>query len=305
MKDVFIIATGYSVANITQEEKEYIKACPTIGVGHLLTYHELIDIVPDHFLLVGEPHDHPTRSIGKHGLFYNVAEIIQKKKLDTIVYARESNLKYVRGEDYPWDSWCPGIKEWSKKQPLPPKNPNLRTQAINCSEQGSYGNKTAHIWAKTLDDQFFFNSSIATAINLACVLYPNHNIKLVGNDGGVSGKYFYTQKNLKPEQITVDGARVAKWANGNIPSKINVHYNNINYATAYCSDRCEESGNNLYNTNKRSWFTDDPATNLEIFFENGKLFKSVGNQLKKNVQTMEQCRAAFPNLFRLKYRTIL
>jgi len=303
MNDVFILATGYSLANITQEERDYIKTCPTIGVGHLLTYHELIDIVPDHFLLVGEPQDHPSRSIGRHGLFYNVAEIIKEKSLDTIVYARESNLKYVRGDDYPWDSWCPDIVQWSKRQPLPPKNPKLRTQAIDCSEQGAYGKKT--IWAETLDDKFFFNSSIATAINLACVLHPGYNIKLVGNDGGVSGKYFYTERDLKPDDISIDGEAVARWANGNKPSKKNIHYNNLNYSTVYCSKQCEKSGNTLYNTNKMSWFTDDPESNLTIFEENKSVFQSVGLQLKANVQSFDDARKTFPNLFNLKYQSIL
>lgn len=303
MKDVFIIAPGYSLADITQEEREYIKTCPTVGVGHLLTYHELIDIVPNHFLMVGEPQDHPSRSVGRHGLFYNVAETIKEGNLDTIVYARESNLKYIRGEDYPWDSWCPDIEKWAKRTPLPPKNPNLKTRAIDCSEQGNYGKK--NIWAKTLDDQFFFNSSIATAINLACVLYPNHNIKMIGNDGGVSGKYFYTERDIKPEQFSIDGHGLAKWANGNKPSKINMHYNNLNYSTVYCSDQCEKSGNVLYNTNKRSWFTHHPESNREIFDKYRDVFVSVGLQLKRKVESFEECQETFPNLFQLKYAPIL
>ena len=201
------------------------------------------------------------------------------------------------------DSWCPDINVWSKRQPLPPKNPNLKTQAIDCSEQGKYGNK--NIWAETLDDKFFFNSSIATAINLACVLYPGSNIKLVGNDGGVSGKYFYTERDLKPDDISIDGKNVARWANGNKPSKKNVHYNNLNYSTVYCSDQCLKSGNILYNTNKRSWFTYHPESNQAIFEEYRDVFVSVGAQLKRDVQSFDDCRDTFPNLFNLKYQSIL
>lgn len=303
MKDVFIIAPGASLADTSQEERDYIKTCPTIGVGHLLTYHELVDIVPDHLLMVGEPQDYPTRCVGSKGLFYNVAEIIKEKNLDTIVYAREANLKYVRGEDYPWDSWAPDIEKWSKKVPLPPKNPNLRTKAIDCCERGQHVNKG--VWAETIDDMFFFSSSIATAINLACVLYPETNIKMVGNDGGVMGKYFYTQRDVRPEQFCIDGKALAKWANGHLPSKINIHYNNLHYSTKYCSEQCKKSGNALYNTNKKSWFTHHPESNLEVFHQYEETFMHVGAQIKKRIQSFDDCKAAFPNLFQLDYMPIL
>ncbi len=302
--EIYIIATGGSLNDLTKEEKEHIKSCPTIAVGHYLLYHELIGIVPDHFLMCGCPSDHPTCSIGTNGMFYTVSEIMREMKLKTKLYSTPGNIDYLKGIDWPHDSRIPsGIDKWMSTRELPKRNDDLDAYGIDCSE---HHKSHAGVWAKTLEDKFFFASSISTSINLACVLYPGYKIKIVGNDGGVSGNYFHSEVHIDSSQLTVDGRALAKYANRQIRSNKNIHYNNSNYTTQYCIDKCKESGNELYNSNKYSWFTKHDEANREVYESNKEVFKNIGDAFGgRYINTFEDLKSILPHLFQIPYEPVI
>ena len=304
MKEVFIIATGGSLNDLTEAEKKHIRSCPTIAVGHYLLYHELIGIVPDHFLMCGCPSDHPTCAIGTNGMFYTVSDIMRELKLKTICYSTPGNIDYLKGIDWPHDSMIrTGIESWMSTRSLPPLNESLPSRAIDCSEHHA---SHAGEWATTLDEKFFFASSISTSINLACVLYPGYKIKMGGNDGGVAGNYFHSERNIDTSELTVDSKALCRYANQQIRSKKNIHFNNSNYTTQYCMERCKESGNELYNCNKYSWFTKHDEANREVFEQNKGVFKEIGGAFGgRPINSFEDMKSVLRFTFQIPYEPVI
>ena len=303
-KEVFIIATGGSLNNLTELEKDHIRSCPTIAVGHYLLYHELIGIVPDHFLMCGCPSDHPTCAIGTNGMFHTVSDIMREMNLKTVCYTTPGNVDYLKGIDWPHDSMirC-GIDKWKSSRSLPPRNESLNAIAIDCSEHHA---KHAGEWATTLKEKFFFASSISTSINLACVLYPGYKIKMVGNDGGVSGNYFHSERNIDPSELTVDGKALCRYANQQMRSKKNIHFNNSNYQTQYCLEKCKDSGNELYNCNKYGWFTKHDEANAEVYEQNKEVLTNLGGAFGgRHIDSLESMKKVLPFTFQIPYKSVI
>lgn len=250
MKDLFIILPGPSLNNLSAKEKDYIKSRPTISSGHYLMYWETIGIVPDHYIWAGYAWDNPTSGIVPGGIFYGFSVICKHHNLKTDFFVSKENKLYLDGGPIPSSAKHPTLGK-SLKPCV--NNHKILSHSIDISESPSY--QSEQVWAKNLKDKFWFNSGVGSAINLASVLYPNHNIKLIGNDGGPSNQYFYNQNKCNKDLITLFAKELknrAKPPSGH--SKIN-HYNMSFFNTQYAIKKVKESGCNLYNCNKKSFFT--------------------------------------------------
>jgi hypothetical protein len=257
MKDVFIIVTGSSLNNICKEEKDYINSCPSICAGHYLLYWELLGIKPNHFVFPGHAWDSPTNGIIPGGLFYGVVEICEHHKLDVDFYVIPETYNYIK------NGIIPIHKSGLGKRLKPCKvNNSVKCTAINVSESLHY--QSTEVWAHDLKDKFWFNSGIGTAINLATVLYPNSNIKLLGNDGGSSGQYFYNQKESNLDLITLFQKDLKRFAQPRKKSAI-PHYNMSFFNTTYAIQKTKDYNCKLFNCNKNSYFTKYSKSKLSDF----------------------------------------
>lgn len=257
MKDVFIMLTGPSLNNISREEKDYVNSCPVICAGHYLLYWELIGIKPNHFVFPGHAWDSPTNGIVPGGLFYGVVEICKYHKLDIEFYVIPETYDYIKNGIIP-------IHESGLGKNLKPCkiNDSIKCISINASEKLSHQSTT--VWANDLKDKFWFNSGIGTAINLATVLYPNSNIKLLGNDGGSIGQYFYNQDESNLDLITLFKKDLKHFSKPRRKSSV-PHYNMSFFNTKYAIKKSKDHGCNLFNCNENSYFTKSSKSKLSNF----------------------------------------
>jgi hypothetical protein len=262
MTDVFIILPGPYLNNLTKEEKEYIKTRPTIATGHYLLYWETIGIIPDVYIHVGHAWDHPTNCIVPGGLFYGASVICKHHDLDTKFYVQPETKLYLDGGPIPKSDAHPGLGKSLKPCP---ENHGIESTAIDITEHPSH--QGASIWAESITGRFWFNSGVGTAINLATVLHPECDIKLIGNDGGTAGGYFYNSEKCDKSLITVMGKELTSWAKPS-PKSQTLHYNMNHYNAPHAVKMVEQRGGRLFNCNRESYFTQGAEKYIDMDISN-------------------------------------
>ena len=192
MNDVFILGHGLSLLDLTEEEKDYIKSCPSFTTSIYLPYYEAIGIVPDYLVLPNPLDDYPARIIVTGGSVLASATVCHKHNLKTQWYTHSQIYDYLVHKKFTKPYWQQDNPRTSK--PVHPSikhldfDPKFQITQIDCGETVGFH----RAWATNINERFLFSSSSATAINLAGILYPNHHIKLIGVDGGKC-KCFYHQ----------------------------------------------------------------------------------------------------------------
>lgn len=276
MKDVFIILTGTSLNKITEEEKEYIKTCPTITTSLYPLYQEWFGIVPDNFIFAGPIWDQPTLSLVKGGAMWAMSEIHRENNLHTTWYVDKETKIYLEGGDIPLCSTNPNYDDAVKAGCSDEKiyrhinkckfNKNLKIVETDCGEAMKYHHGCGDIvWAEDINDVFWFSSSIGTCINLATVLYPKSNIKLIGNDGG-NCNYFYSELAKEGKTLKMFNKELVAYALGAVSNS--THYNVRGFNIPYMLDQVESRGSLVYNCNYNSMFSDTPVgTEFDDFYE--------------------------------------
>jgi hypothetical protein len=154
MNDVFIIGTGNSLLNLTEQEVEHINSCENIVVNSHLIFYDLLKIKPKNWVYVDNDY-----------------------KTDTIL-----NNTY-KNADYLGVNWFLGDKHIERLNELGIK-PNSQITKFNSKYYNSG-------WADSLEERPFWCSILGTAVNLSTILFPYSNIKIIGMDG-VGGQHFYT-----------------------------------------------------------------------------------------------------------------
>jgi hypothetical protein len=253
MEDVFVIGHGRSLLNLSEEEKEYIRSRPSFTTSIYLLFYEVLNIVPDYLVLPSPIDDYPARHITPGGSVLGSATVCEKHKLKTHWYVHEQLYEYLINKKLTksfWQKACPrvGGKPVHPRIKLPDFNPSFKINQINCGESPGFHK----VWATNLEEKFLFSSSSATAINLACILYPNHNIKLVGVDGGTCTQFYHT--------ASEDGFRATLFTNelthhGTKRSSGSIHYStqHLNISLILRSS-LDHHGCNVFNCNKNSVF---------------------------------------------------
>jgi len=304
MKDVFILLSGPSLNDITEQEKEYIRSCPVIAVGLYMHFWELIGIKPSIFLQVQPAWNQPFGSFikdshGKSATLKSIGEIIEYHNMDCTIYANPENARYLKGGDPPCPTEDPyyaqtlrdleDVKLFSKNCLARCDKPfNFEIKSIDVDETSrhrliqKYSNTGPDpVWAKTLEDRFLGTSSVSSAINLATVLYPGANVKLLGNDGGPQ-KYFYNS--IKDDQILSLYDQMLRPLALALRSS-NPHYNssNGNYPVDYIMKKVKESGCSLYNCSLTSIFS-------SAFDKSGADFKKFDKGTRRHIGKIPYCK---------------
>ncbi len=173
--ECFIIGSGRSLLNLTSEEKQYLNAHPNVlALNKYLLFYETIGILPK-ALFIADGH-YPTPMI-VFKIMRKAQTLAQKptyyldefyRKLFVIpplesVWARKQRDKMFTGHEY--------------VAPLGIDYPNVAFFKHRWAEYSGFS------WAKTLKEPlYWFHTSLLTAINLAFIIYPGCDIKLLGVD---------------------------------------------------------------------------------------------------------------------------
>ncbi len=175
MKDCFIIGSGSSLLDLTPEEKDYLNNHPyTLAMNKYLLFYEKIGVIPK-ALFLGDFH------FPAHKVLTETIEKAKKINPQPIYYVDDYYQKLFKE---PWKHWEWNLKERYK---LYKNSHYLSPLVVNCNHLKFFSAKLRDnpkfIWAKNFKDELFFQrGSLTTAINLAYLIYPECDIKLIGID---------------------------------------------------------------------------------------------------------------------------
>lgn len=202
MNDVFILSTGSSLLELTQEEKDYINSCETFAVNDFLIHHEKIKLYPKNWVYIdlNEKTKNYLQKTYENGDHLNCNWYISKEHIEVL-----NTL---------------GIKP--------------KSNIIQILSKYSYGT-----WGNSLDKLLFWCSITGLAINVANIVYPNSNIKVIGMDGGRNLYFHSSEKDFQTIKANHNSVDWFKWG---IPIIINSLNN---------------QGLKIFNCNKKSQYVLD------------------------------------------------
>ncbi len=172
-KECFILGSGRSLLALTRDERDHVNACTqTLAMNKFLLFHEKVGITPRDLFLADWHFPAP------------------RVFLETLRKAKHIGARYFLDDIYrklffqPWlhPKWNAVVRWqwlWRHRYVAPPfvRYPHA---AFFRHKVGPY---EGFHWAESLDEPLFWrHGSLTTAINLATIIYPGADIKLLGVD---------------------------------------------------------------------------------------------------------------------------
>jgi hypothetical protein len=154
MKDVFVLATGPSIRDLTDEERDYINSCNTYAVNDFLIHHKKANLYP------------------KNWVYIDLNEKTKKYLQETHSTADYLNCNWFISKEH---------VDVLTSLDIYPQSPI--TQILS---KYSYTE-----WGEDITKTLFWCSITGLAINVAHILNPDCNIKVIGMDGG-RNLYFHS-----------------------------------------------------------------------------------------------------------------
>jgi hypothetical protein len=182
-RSCYIIGSGASLIDLAPEERSYLDNHPrTLAFNKYLLFWDLIGVIPTDFFLVD-------RHFPAHIVFARSLEISRRLRKPVTLYLERVYDKYISTGLF---SILNGLRHrlilWRKCSYWIPIG-IIGTKAHYC--HNILSNDIPFRWATTLDDPlYFYRGSLVSAINLATIIYPGYDIKLLGVDL-YSNEYFY------------------------------------------------------------------------------------------------------------------
>ena len=191
-ESAYIIGSGPSLLDLTEQEKCFLNEHRnTLSLNQYLLHWDTVGVIPKQPLMADG--QFPCIKI-----FVETQKVIQELKTSIDYYVPQNYLNYFPA-GLNWREWKHAIRKrlqvWRKfgyRMPLRINRDNLSvfSQASEAryqhliSEDGWY-------WAKTLNDPlYFWRGTLTSAINLASILWPDADIKLLGVDLNSYGYFF-------------------------------------------------------------------------------------------------------------------
>lgn len=191
-KECFIIGSGSSLLDLTSEEKEYLNNHPhTLAMNKYLLFYEKIGVIPK-ALFLGDFH------FPAHKVFTETIEKAKKINFQPVYYVDDYYQKLFKE---PWKHWKWNLKERYKLY----KNSNyISPWLVNYSYLKFFSAKLRDhpkfVWAKSFQDELFFQrGSLTTALNLAYLIYPECDIKLLGIDLNKNPSFYDEEIKKRPD----------------------------------------------------------------------------------------------------------
>lgn len=173
-KDVFVLATGHSLQNLTDDEKEYINQSETYAVNDFLIHHKKINIYPKNWVYID--------------LNKKTESYLQK----TFLEADYLNINWYISKEH---------KDILHTLNIAPKSP-----IVEILSKYSYCE-----WGNEIHKTLFWCSITGLAINIANILNPTSNIKVIGMDGGKNIYFHSTEKDIQQIKNNHNSCDWFKW----------------------------------------------------------------------------------------------
>ncbi len=153
-EEVFILCTGSSLNNLTEEEKNYVRSKKHICVNRYPLFWQMIGIEPRNYILVDNYNAEPViQNVIKNTSVLNVITTVENKSI-FLKYKPEGNL---------------------------------------ITATGTNRNRKKFIDKITPESFLFWCSVLGSAVNASTILFPDHDIKILGMDGGMTKHYWTGQ----------------------------------------------------------------------------------------------------------------
>ncbi len=179
----YLLGSGASLNDLTVEERAYLNSHPyTLAFNKYLLFWDVVGIAPTDFLILD-------RHFPSHIVFVRSLQIARSLPRKVNLYADEFYAKYcgrnglelLKGLRARFILWRQ-TKYWLPLDII--GSPVQYCHNIIDSSQ-------PFSWASSLDEPlYFYRGSLTSAINLATIIYPGCDIKLLGVDL-YSNDYFY------------------------------------------------------------------------------------------------------------------
>jgi tetratricopeptide (TPR) repeat protein len=193
-KECFIIGSGRSLLNLTEEEKKYLNQHPcTLAMNRYLLFYEKIGVLPK-AMFAADSH-FPSSKI--------VLQTIDK------IQFLGGNITYYLDEFYRKLFVIPPLESvWARKQrdKLFEQHGYVAPLGFDYANMVFFKHQFAvykgFSWAKTLREPlYWFHTSLLTAINLANIIYPDCDIKLLGVDLQEAESFYHDEIMKKPQML--------------------------------------------------------------------------------------------------------
>jgi glycerophosphoryl diester phosphodiesterase len=193
-KECFIIGSGRSLLNLTDREKEYLNEHPyTLAMNRYLLFFEKIGVLPKAMFAADSHFPAPK-------LIFQTIQKIQYLGSDITYYLDEYYRKLF--------VIPPQESVWARKQRDKSfeQHGYVAPLGFDYSKLVFFKHQFAvysgFSWAKTLKEPlYWFHTSLLTAINLANIIYPNCDIKLLGIDLQGPQSFYHEEIMKKPEML--------------------------------------------------------------------------------------------------------
>jgi len=150
-EEVFVLCTGSSLNNLTEEEKDYVRSKKHICVNRYPVFWEMIGIEPEIYIMVDN---------------------WLSEKLLTEVCRKTKGLKIITTE---------------KNNQILQKLPKTWDSIL---VTGETRNRRKFIDKISPETSLFWSSVLGSAVNASTILFPGHDIKILGLDGGMTNHYW-------------------------------------------------------------------------------------------------------------------
>lgn len=194
-KECFIIGSGSSLLDLTSEQIAYLKEHPhTLAMNKYYLFYEKVEIVPKALFLAD--HRFPT-----HRVFTEIIAKAKKSSQPPTIYV-DNYYEILFRRPYRHLRWNlkERLKLYKNNRYLAPFWINYPQLNFFSHRQGIY---EGFSWSNNISEPLYWmHGSLTTAINLANIIYPGCDIKLIGVDLK-SPEPFYEQE-LQTRQNLMD-----------------------------------------------------------------------------------------------------
>lgn len=190
----YILGSGSSLNLLTQAERRYLNEHPRVlALNKYLLFEDIIGVSPSDYMLLD-------RHFPAHIVFSRTLQTLSKLARKPTLYIEEFYRKYVSLKP---TELLDGLKSriflWHKTKFWLPLN-IIGTKINFC--HNILDNDQTFRWAKTIDEPlYFYRGSLTSALNLATIIYPGCDIKLLGVDLNTNNYFFDDRLMRHPELI--------------------------------------------------------------------------------------------------------
>ena len=187
-KEVFILGSGGSINELTEEEKNYINQAPVrIALNKFMAFYKKAGIIPSHVFFID------AHSPSSTNMLQYIFDLCHEDDLGDIIFIANAA---VRNRVFRHKGLLYYVAKYHPIQFHKHHAYYLIKRPFKIDFIKMYNYLEGGKWAESLNEPLFhFRSSLSTVLNYASIKYPGYTIKLVGTD--LNSKDYFFEQELK------------------------------------------------------------------------------------------------------------